>query len=206
MFFGVLLGTRLGLPREAGGVALPLLATQILWVNLVTDGAPALALGVDAADEGLMRQPPRPHGEGVITARMWRGIFFVGVVIAASTLLVLDASLPGGFIDGTGTLPYGRTMAFTTLVLAQLFNAFNARSDVRSAFAQLFTNRWLWLSIALSFVLQCVVLYLPAMQRAFGTVALGPMDWARCIVAASAVFWVREAAKLVGGRKSLPGG
>jgi len=64
----------------------------------------------------------------------------------------------------------------------------------------------LWLSIALSFVLQCVVLYLPAMQRAFGTVALGPMDWARCIVAASAVFWVREAAKLVGGRKSLPGG
>jgi len=88
-------------------------------------------------------------------------------------------------------------------VLAQLFNAFNARSDVRSAFSQLFTNRWLWLSIALSVLLQGVVLYLPAMQRAFGTVALGPMDWARCIVAASAVFWIREAGKLVGGRKSL---
>jgi len=205
MFFGVLLGTRLGLPREAGGVALPLLATQILWINLVTDGAPALALGVDAADEGLMQQPPRPHGEGVITARMWRGIFFVGVVIAASTLLVLDASLPGGFIEGSGTMPYARTMAFTTLVLAQLFNAFNARSDVRSAFPRLFTNRWLWLSIALSVVLQCVVLYLPAMQRAFGAVALGPLDWARCVAAASAVFWIREASKLVGSRESGAG-
>jgi Ca2+-transporting ATPase len=84
-----------------------------------------------------------------------------------------------------------------------MFNAFNARSDVRSAFAHLFTNRWLWLSIALSVVLQCVVLYVPAMQRAFGSVALGPMDWVRCIVAASAVFWIREGAKLVASRWSL---
>src|SRR4030095_11333945 len=125
--------------------ALPLLATQILWINLVTDGAPALALGVDPADEGVMEKPPRPHGEGVITAQMWRGIFFVGAVIGASTLLVLDASLPGGFIEGSGTLPYAQTMAFTTLLLAQLLHAFNARSDERSAFARLFTNRWLWL-------------------------------------------------------------
>ena len=94
-------------------------------------------------------------------------------------------------------MAYARTMAFTTLVLAQLFNAFNARSDVRSAVAQVFTNHWLWLSIALSVVLQCVVLYVPAMQRAFGTVALMPMDWARCIVAASAVLWVQEGAKLI---------
>src|SRR4029079_16676101 len=98
MFFGVLLARRIGLEAEGSGVVLPLLATQILWINLVTDGAPALALGVDPADEGLMLKPPRPHGEGVITAQMWRGIFFVGVVIAASTLLVLDASLPGGFL------------------------------------------------------------------------------------------------------------
>ena len=202
MFVGVLLGARLGLPREGAGVALPLLATQILWINLVTDGAPALALGVDPADEGLMEKPPRPHGEGVITAQMWRGIFFVGAVIGASTLLVLDASLPGGFIEGSGTLPYAQTMAFTTLMLAQLFNAFNARSDERSAFARLFTNRWLWLSIALSLVLQCLVLYVPAMQRAFGTVALAPMDWVRCMVAASAVLWIREVSKLVGSRKS----
>jgi len=202
MFVGVLLGRRIGLPTEAGTVVLPLLATQILWINLVTDGAPALALGVDPADEGLMQKPPRPPGEGVITARMWRGIFFVGAVIAASTLLVFDASLPGGLIEGSGTLPYAQTMAFTTLMLTQMFNAVNARSDERSAFHHLFTNRWLWLSIALSVVLQGVVLYTPAMQSAFGTVALGALDWVRCIVAASAVFWTREANKIVTRRFS----
>ena len=202
MFVGVLMGRRIGLPTEAGSVVLPLLATQILWINLVTDGAPALALGVDPADEGLMQKPPRPPGEGVITARMWRGIFFVGAVIAASTLLVFDASLPGGLIDGSGTLRYAQTMAFTTLMLTQMFNAFNARSDERSAFVHLFTNRWLWLSVGLSIVLQCVVLYVPAMQRAFGTVPLTPMDWARCIVAASAVLWIRELNKIIARRLS----
>ena len=74
MFFGVLLAELIGLHALKGGaVVLPLLATQILWINLVTDGAPALALGVDPADAGLMNQPPRPRGEGVITRRMWHG-------------------------------------------------------------------------------------------------------------------------------------
>jgi P-type Ca2+ transporter type 2C len=198
MFFGVLLAHRIGLPKPEGGVVLPLLATQILWVNLVTDGAPALALGVDPADEGLMRRAPRAPGEGVVTARMWRGIVLVGVAMAASVLFVLDASLPGGMIPGSGTLPYAQTMAFTTLVVAQLFNAFNARSDARSAFADLFANRWLWGALALSLALHPLVLYVPAFQRAFGTVALGPGDWLRCLAAASTVLWVREASKLVG--------
>jgi Ca2+-transporting ATPase len=197
MFFGVLLAQRIGLRADGGGVVLPLLATQILWINLVTDGAPALALGVDPADEGLMHRPPRPHGEGVITGRMWRGIFFVGVVMAGATLFVLDASLPGGFVSGTGDLRYAQTMAFTTLMLAQLFNTVNARSDEQSAFAHLFTNRWLWGAIGLSLVLQLLVLYVPPLQRAFGTVGLGAVDWLRCLAAASLVLWLREAGKLV---------
>ena len=84
MFFGVLLAGVIGLDGEGNGIVLPLLATQLLWINLVTDGAPALALGVDAADPGLMNQPPRPKAEGVITRRMWWGIFFVGMVMAAA--------------------------------------------------------------------------------------------------------------------------
>src|SRR6476646_3503910 len=136
MFFGVLLAGRLGLPAANGVVVLPLLATQLLWINLVTDGAPALALGVDPAEEDLMRHPPRPNGEPVITGEMWLGIFFTGAVMGAVTLLVLDASLPGGFIEGTGSLRYGQTMAFMTLTLAQFFNVFNSRSDRRSAFAR----------------------------------------------------------------------
>jgi Ca2+-transporting ATPase len=198
MFLGVVLADRIGLRPEGGGpVVLPLLATQVLWINLVTDGAPALALGMDPPDEGLMGRPPRPAGEGVITGRMWRGILFVGVVMAAATLFVLDASLPGGFVDGTGDLRYAQSMAFTSLVLAQLFNTVNARSDERSAFAHLFANKWLWATLALSVALQALVLYVPVMQRAFGTVALTAMDWLRCAAAASAVFWLREATKVV---------
>ena len=130
MFFGILLADMIGLAGVAtDGVALPLLATQILWINLVTDGAPALAIGVDPADDDVMQQPPRPLGEGVITRRMWGGIFLVGAIMAVGTLFVLDASLPGGMIERSGTLTYSQTMAFTTLVMFQLFNVFNARSE-----------------------------------------------------------------------------
>src|SRR5262249_371050 len=134
----------LGLGAGAEGLVLPLVATQILWINLVTDGAPALALGIDPPDEGLMEQQPRPIGEGVLTPGMWRGIIFVGVIMAVGTLFVLDASLPGGFVEGSGDLRHAQTMAFTTLMLFQMFNVFNARSDERSAFAHLFANGWLW--------------------------------------------------------------
>ncbi len=197
MFIGVVFAHRLGLPSENGVVVLPLLATQLLWINLVTDGAPALALGVDPAEEDLMRQPPRPNGEPVITGEMWRGIFFVGVVMAAVTLLVLDASLPGGLVDGSGNVRYAQTMAFTTLTLAQLFNVFNARSDRRSAFARVFSNHWIWAAFGLSLVLQGLVLYLPPMQQAFGTVGLGAGDWLRCLLAASAVLWARDLSKML---------
>ena len=88
-------------------------------------------------------------------------------------------------------------MAFTTLVLAQLFNTVNARADERSAVAHLFTNRRLWATIVLSLVLQVLVLYVPPLQRAFGTVALRTADWLRCIAAASVVLWLREASKVV---------
>ena len=198
MFFGVVLAQRIGLHAEGGGLVLPLLATQILWINLVTDGLPALALGVDPADEGLMQQPPRPVGEGVLTARMWRGIVFVGVVMAVGTLFVLDASLPGGFVEGSGELRYAQTMAFTTLMLFQMFNVLNARSDERSAFVHLFTNHWLWTALGVSLLLQVVVLYTPFLQRAFGTVSLSAQDWVFCAAIASSVLWLREINKLVG--------
>jgi Ca2+-transporting ATPase len=197
MFFGVVLARQIGLHTDRGGVVLPLLATQILWINLVTDGPPALALGVDPADDNLMRQPPRPVGEGVLTPQMWRGIVFVGAIMAAGTLFVLDMSLPGGIVEGSGDLPYAQTMAFTTLMLFQVFNVINARSDERSAFAHLFTNGWLWAAVGVSLALQVAVVYVPFLQRAFGTVWLSGGDWLRCMVVASSVLWLREASKLV---------
>ena len=198
MFLGVLLADFIGLTGEGGsGIALPLLATQILWINLVTDGAPALALGVDPADEGVMLQSPRPRGEGVITRKMWRGIFFVGAIMAAGTLLVLDASLPAGLIDGTGNMRYAHTMAFTVLVLFSLFNVFNARSDEQSAFAGLLSNIWLWGAVLLSLLLQAAVIYIPVLQQAFSTVSLSAGDWLVCVTVASSVLWLRELSKLM---------
>jgi Ca2+-transporting ATPase len=197
MFFGVILADAIGLAGEGSAVVLPLLATQLLWINLVTDGAPALALGVDPAEAGLMSNPPRPRGEGVITRRMWRGIFFVGAVMAAGTLGVLDASLPGGLLEGRGSLRYAQTMAFTTLMMFQLFNVFNARSDVASAFRTLFINRWLWAAVSLSLALHVAVIYTPLLQQAFSTTALSAADWVRCTVVASSVLWLREIGKAV---------
>lgn len=205
MFFGVLLADVIGLKAEGGGgVVLPLLATQLLWINLVTDGAPALALGLDPPDDGLMDEPPRPRGERVITRQMWTGIFFVGAIIAAGTLLVLDGSLPGGLIEGSGSMRYAQTMAFTTLVLFSLFTVFNARSDERSAFIGMFSNKWLWAAILVSLLSQAAAMYVPFMQHAFSTVSLSAGDWLRCTAVASSVLWLREASKLVRRATSHP--
>jgi Ca2+-transporting ATPase len=196
MFFGVVLSRRIGLEAAGAAVVLPLAATQILWINLVTDGPPALALGLDPVDDDVMRQPPRPTSEGVLTAQMWRGIVFVGLIMAVGTLFVLDASLPGGFIAGSGDVRYAQTMAFTTLMLFQIVNVFNARSDEESAFKGIFANRWLIAAVALSISLQAAVVYLSFLQQAFDTVGLTIGDWLLCVAVASSVLWLRELNKL----------
>jgi Ca2+-transporting ATPase len=194
VFFGVVLARHMGLEGDHGFV-LPLLATQILWINLVTDGAPALALGADPAGPDLMARSPRPAGAGVIDRRMGYGIVITGLVMAAGTLAVLDASMPGGFIAGTGSLAYGRTMAFTTLVIFQIFNALNCRSDERSAFDGLFANRWLWGATVASVALHVLVIYVPVLRTAFSTVPLSGADWLLATAVGSSVLWVAEAIK-----------
>jgi P-type Ca2+ transporter type 2C len=197
MFFGVLLADVIGLRADASGVVLPLLATHILWINLVSDGAPALALGVDPADARMMQDSPRRRGERAITPRMWAGILFVAVIMATGTLIVLDASLPGGFVEGTGDMRYAQTMAFTTLLFFSLFTVFNARSDERSAFSGMFANTWLWGAVGLSLLLQVAVIYVPFLQQAFSTVSLSAGDWLFCAAVASSVLWLRELSKAV---------
>jgi Ca2+-transporting ATPase len=204
MFLGVLLAKFIGLDPQSGAVVLPLLATQILWINLVTDGAPALALGVDPIDVGVMNRPPRPAAEGVITLRMWWGILYVGAIMAVGTLLVLDAGLPGGLIEGRGDLKHAQTMAFTTLMAFQLFNVFNARSDERSAFHGLFRNPWLWAAVGVSVLLHAAVIYVPFLQNAFSTVSLSAREWLVCTAVASSVLWLGELGKLVGRMRRHP--
>jgi P-type Ca2+ transporter type 2C len=201
MFFGVALAGLIGLEDTGETIAAPLLATQILWINLLTDGAPALALGMDTPPDDVMDQPPRRRTDRVIDAEMWAGILWVGAVMATVTLLALDLRLPGGIVGSSGNIVEARTMAFTTLVLAQLFNCFNARSDRTSAFHRLFTNRYLWAAITLSALLQIAVVQLPFLNNAFGTMPLGGEEWLICLGLASVVLWADEAKKLIQRRR-----
>ena len=187
-----------GEPGAGGIVVLPLLATQILWINLVTDSGPALAMGLDPTSEGAMARPPRRRNERVIDARMWSGVLQIGAVMAALTLLTMDMLLPGGLIEGEGDLTTARTAGFTALVFAQLFNCFNARSDTESAFTHLFVNPWLWGAIALSAALQVAVVHVALLNVAFGTAPLALEQWLLCIAMASVVLWYGELRKLAG--------
>jgi magnesium-transporting ATPase (P-type) len=164
---------------------------------LLTDTAPALAMGVDPPPDNVMQRPPRRLTDRVIDGEMWLGIFFVGFVMAAVTLVALDLRLAGGLLGGSGEIDEARTMAFTTLVFAQLFNCFNARSDRTSAFYHLFTNRLLWGAIGLSIVLQVAVVQLSFLNDAFGTTPLSPDDWLLCVALASVVLWADEGKKLI---------
>ena len=196
VFFGVVLAAYIGITTDGReSVVLPLLATQILWINLVTDSAPALAMGVDPEIDDVMARPPRRLDDRIIDRRMWVGIAFVGLVMAAVTLLSMDSVRPGGLVGGSGSLEQARTVGFTTLVFAQLFNTLNARSGLASAFSHLFSNRWLWASLALGAVLQIAVVEMPTLQTAFGTVSLSAAHWATAGVMASLVLWCEELRK-----------
>ena len=196
IFFGVVLAGLLGL-RDRDGLILPLLATQVLWINLITDGPPALALGVDPPERHLMELPPRPPAEHVITLEMWITVGLVGVVMSIATLLVLDASLPGGLIQGTAGIRHGRTMAFTTLVLCQLFNAFNSRSNQESVFVGSRRNPYLIGAVLLSLALHLIAIQHTFFQQAFKTTSLSIRDWVTCLLVSSSVLWVIEAYKFV---------
>ncbi|NLA36121.1 MAG: cation-translocating P-type ATPase [Actinobacteria bacterium] len=196
MLLGVLAAGALGLHDAAGAVAVPLLATQILWINLLTDTAPALAMGVDPPLDDVMTRRPRKPGDRVIDAPMIVHIAFNGTVMAVVTLLALDVGLPGGLVHGDRSLVEARTMAFTTLVLAQLFNCLNARSEHVSALRRPFTNRVLWGAIALSLVLQVAVVHAAPLQRAFGTAPMALGQWLLCSGLASCVLWSDELRKL----------
>jgi magnesium-transporting ATPase (P-type) len=197
VFLGVVFAGVIGLTGAGEAVVLPLLATQILWINLITDSGPALAMGVDPETEDVMARPPRKLTDRVIDAQMWANVLEIGAVMAVVTLLTIDIYLPGGLIDGTQGLTQARTAAFTVLVFCQLFNCFNARSGTASAFRHLFVNRWLWGAIALSVLLQIAVIHLGFLNTAFGTVPLSLDQWLVCIVMGSVVLWFSELRKLL---------
>jgi len=196
VFLGVVGAGVIGLGGTGGGeLVLPVLATQILWINLITDSGPALAMGIDPETDDVMARPPRKANERAIDGRMWRGVIAIGLVMALATLLTIDLYLPGGLVEGAQSLDQARTAGFTVLVLAQLFNCFNARSETTSAFSHLFMNRWLWAAIGLSFLLQVAVVNFAPLNVAFGTVPLPLEQWLVCVAMGSNVLWFSEIRK-----------
>lgn len=190
LFFGVLLSTVL--EKQSGQeLLLPLLAVQVLWINLVTDGAPALALGVDPPAEEIMHRAPFPAGSSIVDRAMIGDIAIVSVVMTAGTLGMFFGN------DGTARVALIQTLAFTTLIFFQLVNTLNARSYRVSAFAGLFRNGWLWAALLGTFAVQILVPNLRFSEDALGIVPLTLGQWMRCIVVASSVLWVMEVVKWI---------
>ncbi len=156
------------------GLPIPLRPIQLLWLNLVTDGAPALALGLEKGDPDIMKRPPRPTAEPVINREMLVSIL---VIAAADTVAVLSS-----FIVALGRFPghvqAAQATAFATLVCSELLRAYTSRSERHSIFSiGVFSNRWMHWAVGSSFVMLILVLYVPFLQPFFDTVAFGIDDW-----------------------------
>ncbi|MBE0627940.1 MAG: calcium-translocating P-type ATPase, SERCA-type [Burkholderiales bacterium] len=156
------------------GLPIPLRPVQLLWLNLVSDGAPALALGLEKGDPDIMKHPPRSPQEPVINRDMAIGIGVVGVVDAIAILAVFYLALQ----RYPGELVAAQTIAFVTLCSSELIRAFTARSEYHSIFSiGVFSNRWMVWAVGASFVLVLMVVYLPFLRPFFDTVALSAGDW-----------------------------
>ncbi|MBN1157962.1 MAG: calcium-transporting P-type ATPase, PMR1-type [Bacteroidales bacterium] len=172
----------------------PLLPIQILWVNLVTDGFPALALGVDPIDKNVMKRPARPKNEPVITRQTG------GLIITQGTFLAFCSLLAYWFVlvVEQGSVERARTACFIVLACSQLVHSFNCRNMKESIFKiGFFTNTKLILAVLFSFALQMSVIYLPFLQGIFKTVALGLNDWLLVILISTFPLWAMEFVKLI---------
>jgi Ca2+-transporting ATPase len=193
MATAILFGPLFGLPS---GI-IPLIAIQILYVNLATDGLPAIALSVDPPEADIMERPPRPKEETVFTPGVLRYLIGAGVWTAFVSLAVFAWAI----YAGRGPVE-ARALCFITLILLQFFNAFNCRSERRSLFKiGVFANKWLWLAILWECAVLILLLYVPVLQEAFRTFPLGAGDWLIVISSASTIFIVAEAYKLISGRE-----
>jgi len=156
------------------GMPIPLRPVQLLWLNLVSDGAPALALGLEKGDPDIMKHPPRSPKEPIINRDMAIGIGVIGVVDAIAILTVFYLALQ----RYPGHLEAAQTMAFVALCTSEMIRAFTARSEYHSVFSiGVFSNRWMIWAVGVSFLLVLMVVYVPFLRPFFDTVPLTAGDW-----------------------------
>jgi Ca2+-transporting ATPase len=174
----------------------PFAAIAVLWVNLIMDGPPAMALGLDRPDFGVMQRRPRPMSERILTKSRWVAVSFASVIMAGGTLLVL-AFAPGDAAKA-GVATVAGTMAFNTFVLFQFFNILNVRNDRLTVFRrETLRNRNLWGALVAVISLQIGVTHWGPMQRLFDTTAISLVQWGVCALVASTVLWLEELRKFV---------
>lgn len=189
------LSTNMGAIQTVLGASLlgwttPFTAIQILWINIIMDGPPAMSLGVEPARPDVMEEPPRQTNARILTGRRLGRLLIYGFTMAVGTLALFWYAQPQGET-------YALTLAFTTFVLFQFFNLFNARAEHGSAFnRQLFRNRWLWLSLAAVLALQALVVHWAPSQAIFRTTDLAAADWVLAAAVAASVLLLDEARKL----------
>jgi Ca2+-transporting ATPase len=181
----------------------PFTAIAILWVNIIMDGPPAMALALDRGGDDVMRRSPRPLIEKILTPPRWVAVTAASTVMAAGTLAVLHFA-PGPDA-GAGVATVAGTMAFNTFVLFQFFNILNARSDRQSVFSRFtLTNRWLWIALAGVVTLQVGVTHVGFLQSLFDTTSISIQQWLVCTAVASSVLVVEELRKLAVRRNDPP--
>jgi len=180
IFFGVILG-----------MPLPIIAIQILWLNLLTDGLPAIALSIDPYDKGIMEKSPRRKSEGMLTQTSVRRMIIVSSVMAIGTLALFSKYLPD--------YEHARTVAFSTLVLFQLFNVISCKSEKVPFYRNFFNNWHLIGAIAASVFLQIAIIYTP-LNAIFKTVAMPASEWIIIASVASLSLVYREIDKAISNR------
>ncbi len=169
------------------GLPVPFTAVQLLWVNIIMDGPPAMALGLDPPARGTMNAPPRDPREAILSGRRLSRVILAGVVMSTGTLGVL------AWQETIGSREHALAVAFTTFVLFQVFNALNVRSEERSIVsAETLRNARLWAALALVLVLQALAVNVAPVQSLFGTADLTFGDWILCAAVASSVLVVEE--------------
>ena len=180
----LLVATLIGLP-------VPLLPIHILWVNLVTDGLPGLALAAERAERNVMQRPPRPPQESIFAHGLWQHIVWVGLLIGAICIGAQAWAI-------AHALPHWQSMVFTVLTLSQMAHVLAIRSERESLLTLgLFSNRPLLLAVLLTFGLQLALLYVPALQAIFHTAPLSPAELAACILLSAVVLVAVEIEKLL---------
>ncbi len=177
------------LGAEVLGLPMPFTALHILWIAIIMDGPPAMTLGLEPARDGIMQEPPRRADARFLSLARLSRLAMYGLTMAAGTLLLLDHARPNG-------PAYALTLAFTTFVLFQLFNVFNARVEHASAFnLQFFSNTKLWSALAVVLGLQVLVVHWSPAQNIFHTTDLSANDWALAFAVASSILLLDEGRK-----------